>query len=471
MADIRSAPNFASATPLSEAVLSQNYRWGIFNGSDKAELGTTANMTLVSWNGVGFAPLYSSGTKNTNNTVVINTRSGTINALGGVYENNMKLPNKNETYIKKNVGNILNVIKYILLAEGRIAGSNPGNITLLVSGSGDYGGSIQQTDIVSFSTRNGGNLKITNLVQSDRSNTKYGIEKTVDNKFKLWMKTGPYTASVGIAKISGESSNSIIDIVNEPLLQDSEPDNITYATSEVTLKQGDGGFGSISLPSLNDFKSLTNNTGFYQAWGAKTTSPTTNCPPDSTNSTLTVTARSNGKVAHYEVIENQVKSPKKWIGQYYIGSEMKWSEVITTGNSTIDVNGFYKKASPIVRLVNPTSQTAIDTCIEDNLQKVGDGFANDQASSAQVKYLAVGHYEVHGSLGFAKSGWYIETPQDANGNKKLFVEYTTDQNNVITVRTYQNCFENGRFVAGEPMDIPDGRWIDLRLSMPEISTD
>lgn len=145
----------------------------------------------------------------------------------------------------------------------------------------------------------------------------------------------------------------------------------------------------------------------------------------------------------------------------------KWAEVITTTNSTIDANGFYKKASPVVRLVNPTSQLAIDACVEDSLQQVGDGFANDQAIGVQVNYLATGHYQVQGSLGFAKSGWYIETPQDANGNKKLFVEYDTDKDNVITVKTYENCFENGRFVAGEPMDIPDGRWIDIRLMMPE----
>lgn len=467
LADIRSAPDFSSATSLNRAVLSQNYRWGIFNGSDKAELGSTANMTLVSWNGVGFAPLFSGVTKNTNNTVVINTRNGTLNALGGVYENNIKLPNKNQTYIKKNIADIGNTVKYILLAEGKASGLSAGNISLLVSGMGNFGGQIQQTDIISFSTRNGGNLKVTNLVQSDRANTRYGIEKTLDNKFKLWMKTGPYTASVGVAKISGESSNSIVNIVNEPVLQDSEPDNITYATSEVILKQGDGGICSTSLPSLNDFKSLANKTGFYQALGAKTPSPTTNAPPGSNNSRLTVSNRSDGSVAHYEVIENHAKSPRKWIGQYYTGSEMKWVEVITTANSTIDANGFYKKASPVVRLVNPASQLAIDACVEDSLQQVGDGFANDQAIGVQVKYLTTGHYQVQGSLGFAKSGWYIETPQDANGNKKLFVEYDTDKNNLITVKTYQNCFENGRFVAGDPMDIPNGRWIDIRLMMPE----
>ena len=95
---------------------------------------------------------------------------------------------------------------------------------------------------------------------------------------------------------------------------------------------------------------------------------------------------------------------------------------------------------------------------------------NHLATGVTVKRVDVGHYEIHGSLGFARKGWYITLPEDANGNKKFFAEYSVDDNNVITVKTYTRKFSTKlcEIVAGDPIDITDGRWIDLRLEMPEV---
>ena len=95
---------------------------------------------------------------------------------------------------------------------------------------------------------------------------------------------------------------------------------------------------------------------------------------------------------------------------------------------------------------------------------------NHLATGVTVKRVDVGHYEVYGSLGFAREGWYISLPEDANGNKKFFAEYSVDDNNVITVKTYTRKFSTKlcEIVAGDPIDITDGRWIDLRLEMPEV---
>ena len=81
----------------------------------------------------------------------------------------------------------------------------------------------------------------------------------------------------------------------------------------------------------------------------------------------------------------------------------------------------------------------------------------------------MGHYQIHGSLGFAQEGWYITLPEDANGNKKFFAEYSFNDG-VITVKTYTRKFstELCEIVAGDPIDITDGRWIDLRLEMPDV---
>ncbi|MCO6550331.1 MAG: prophage tail fiber N-terminal domain-containing protein [Gilliamella sp.] len=142
-----------------------------------------------------------------------------------------------------------------------------------------------------------------------------------------------------------------------------------------------------------------------------------------------------------------------------------WIEQITSGNSTVDSNGFLKKASPILRLfANDNIEEA------GGFKKSGCALVNDFAYGVTATRIDVGHYEIHGSLGFAKEGWYITLPEDANGNKKFFAEYSVDENNIITVKTYTKKFdfESCQIVAGKPIDITDGRWIDVRLEMPVI---
>ncbi|MDX9630363.1 phage tail protein, partial [Acinetobacter baumannii] len=81
--------------------------------------------------------------------------------------------------------------------------------------------------------------------------------------------------------------------------------------------------------------------------------------------------------------------------------------------------------------------------------------------------LGVGDYLIKGSLGFAQEGWYIEVPKDANGNTVVAVEYSTLENGDLSIKTYKRKFdvEKAAIVADleNPLDIPEGRWIDIRL--------
>ncbi|EMI8098524.1 pyocin knob domain-containing protein, partial [Acinetobacter baumannii] len=81
--------------------------------------------------------------------------------------------------------------------------------------------------------------------------------------------------------------------------------------------------------------------------------------------------------------------------------------------------------------------------------------------------LGTGDYLVKGSLGFAQEGWYIEVPKDANGNTVVAVEYSTLENGDLSIKTYKRKFdvEKAAIVADHdnPLDIPEGRWIDIRL--------
>ncbi|MGH2035263.1 phage tail protein [Acinetobacter baumannii] len=118
---------------------------------------------------------------------------------------------------------------------------------------------------------------------------------------------------------------------------------------------------------------------------------------------------------------------------------------------TVDSNGVYKAASPIVRL------------FADSLE------LNEDASKQPISFekLDVGDYLIKDSLGFAKEGWYIEMPKDANGNVVVAVSYEQLEDGNISVKTYKKKFdiETASIVPDfdNPVDIPKSRWIDIRL--------
>lgn len=131
----------------------------------------------------------------------------------------------------------------------------------------------------------------------------------------------------------------------------------------------------------------------------------------------------------------------------------------TSQNTSIDANGFIKNASPIVKL------------FADKIE------LNDEAELQPItlEKLGVGDYLIKGSTGFAQEGWYIETPKDANGNVLVAVVYEQLANNDISVKTYDYMLnKKGRIVPDlkTPLDIPETRWIDLRLQalpQPDIT--
>ncbi|MDV2948595.1 phage tail protein, partial [Acinetobacter baumannii] len=129
----------------------------------------------------------------------------------------------------------------------------------------------------------------------------------------------------------------------------------------------------------------------------------------------------------------------------------QWGEYRTTANTTVDANGFVKSASPIVKLFGESIEL------------------NDEASRQPIEFekVDVGNYLLKGSLGFAQEGWYIEVPKDANGNTIVAVVYDTLENGDLSIKTYKRKFdfELAAVVADLeiPTDIPEGRWIDIRL--------
>lgn len=153
-----------------------------------------------------------------------------------------------------------------------------------------------------------------------------------------------------------------------------------------------------------------------------------------------------------------------------VGSENGLSdtefELWTDKNTTVDANGFIKKASPIARLSGGPEKMADDYL--DGFALSGYAAVNCEAAGVSAERVSVGVYKVTGALGFAQEGWNIEVPQDVNGNRLCFVSTSTGKDGTIYVKVSKRRFDidTAAIVAGEPMDIPAGRWIDLRLEMP-----
>ncbi|HGN2526965.1 TPA: hypothetical protein ACKR6Y_000367 [Proteus mirabilis] len=146
--------------------------------------------------------------------------------------------------------------------------------------------------------------------------------------------------------------------------------------------------------------------------------------------------------------------------------------VYTTANTTKDSNGNLKAASPIVKVFADHIET------------------NDESEGVEMEHLGVGHYLIKGVVGFNADGaWGINNgfviPQDHNGKNMVLIDYEVRPDGDIEVFVFhqQNAdmperFQNKRikhfdeegvpvyFENYEPCDVPESRWIDMRVEMP-----
>ncbi|EOX9113606.1 hypothetical protein ACPW90_003429 [Providencia rettgeri] len=155
---------------------------------------------------------------------------------------------------------------------------------------------------------------------------------------------------------------------------------------------------------------------------------------------------------------------------------LDWCSIYHTGNTTKDSNGNLKAASPIVKLFSD------------------DVELNEESEGVEMEYLGIGHYLIKGVVGFNADGaWGINNgfviPQDHNGKNMVLIDYEVRPDGDIEVFVFhqQNAdmperFQNKRikhfdeegvpvyFENYEPCDIPESRWIDMRVEMPPNST-
>ncbi|MBI6187675.1 hypothetical protein JEP98_00665 [Providencia rettgeri] len=152
-----------------------------------------------------------------------------------------------------------------------------------------------------------------------------------------------------------------------------------------------------------------------------------------------------------------------------------WYEIYSTKNTTKDSNGNLKAASPVVKL------------FADDIE------LNDESEGVEMEHLGIGHYLIKGVVGFNADGaWGINNgfviPQDHNGKNMVLIDYEVRPDGDIEVFVFhqQNAdmperFQNKRikhfdeegvpvyFENYEPCDVPESRWIDMRVEMPPNS--
>ncbi|WP_412555850.1 DUF2793 domain-containing protein [Shimia sp. MIT1388] len=225
----------------------------------------------------------------------------------------------------------------------------------------------------------------------------------------------------------------------------------TDATSGRLLKVGDGGAlaGAVQLSGSENLHERDLGCGNYVAIAA-----TTGGLAETTSHwhSLMLTNRENGFLSGF-AIRNAANpaSQKCWFGTGGTASNaVVWTELWHHANTTVDTNGFLKEASPIIRV----SQNGIEEPAE--------------PLNARFSRIGVGQYQISNVPPLAQHGWQIEVPQDANGNRIVFVAVSYDVGaRVLNVTTSEVVWDAG-WVAGRAKDIPESRWVDLRFSpLPE----
>ena len=250
--------------------------------------------------------------------------------------------------------------------------------------------------------------------------------------------TGQATAPVGLS-VDGTLSGSAV-------MQDA-----LDAGAGRIMTQGAFGLGSTGddLPILPSLSAMDTRTGFYQL----------------SDSTINVSTRPTGS-SSFGAIEifymgsgapvqvfTDLADGKQYIRHAQTGSWQTWQSRWDGGNTTVDANGFLKAASPIVRLS--------DTGTSEPVLPVGAVWAKADT----------GHYTLSDVPPLARQGWQIEVPQDHNGNRLVFVDTHYDAENRrlhVSTKTVGWDSDQGRWIGVTPVDIPAGRWVDIRLDDLDI---
>ncbi|MCK8585258.1 prophage tail fiber N-terminal domain-containing protein [Yersinia ruckeri] len=176
----------------------------------------------------------------------------------------------------------------------------------------------------------------------------------------------------------------------------------------------------------------------------------------------------------FQLVNSNYLTGDLWIRSGNVaGSQSRWLKFYSTGNTAVDANGFIRAASPIIRLFDNTQFDDVAYySVPEGFTPAGAAAVNSAAKGVTAERISEGVYQVTGAKGFAIEGWQIELPTDDNRQPLVWAEREVDETGVLTIRTYHREHPNSPPFAqnkkdgyrdGQPVDIPHGRWVDVRL--------
>lgn len=160
-------------------------------------------------------------------------------------------------------------------------------------------------------------------------------------------------------------------------------------------------------------------------------------------------------------------NPIKVLSGYGASGISATRTLLDSGNTTVDANGFVKRASPII-----------------SIYKDGSFKTNEESEGCVVSRVSEGQYLISGCIGLnADAAWGgidggFEIPLDRNKQPRIWLDYEVSQDGSVLVKTYHRTHPSAPKFArneregigdGDPVDIPADSFISVRVEMPEDS--
>lgn len=275
--------------------------------------------------------------------------------------------------------------------------------------------------------------------------------------------TAPDGTKVTIKSFT-ELSNGLDEKVNKKDLgsaayQNAKVEEQTPADGLLSVGQyGIGGRTAVGNLLINSFGSI-NRTGIYAAGGVSSVGFY-----EQYQSVLFMSRAAGASLSALQIGQRGIATncyPTAAVGW------RGWKECWGEGNTTIDSNGFIKKASPIIKIFHD-----------------GSFETNDESAGASVKREGVGIYRISNILGMNSDGTWggidggFEVPTDRNGQRLLWLDYEVEADGSIIVKTYHRTYPDAPEFArnikdgyeeSDPIDIPSDQFLSVRVEMPQDS--
>ncbi|WP_051916923.1 MULTISPECIES: hypothetical protein [unclassified Serratia (in: enterobacteria)] len=229
-----------------------------------------------------------------------------------------------------------------------------------------------------------------------------------------------------------------------------------YSGTTALIKAGEYGLGGSALHQANALQNI------YKMY--RLTAASINVPTATTYGAISIPIDGNAIPTVTYLFVDQKGRLRTGLSDASTGTGLISYSIWGDYNTTVDANGFIKKASPVVKLF-------------------GDGSSelNEQSQNVTTERISEGVYRVSGVMGFnSDPAWGgpnggIGLPKDNNDLALLWVDYEVDETGDLLIKTFHRINSTAPKFAqnivagykeGQPIDIPTGRWIDLRVEMP-----